>query len=132
VHLLFKSRKLSHTADRYLLTVIYRENGKGVQRNIIRIGQIQPLFQWVVTVAASFMSIIFLLFVKQTSYRVIRMTDWLFLLLKHIDVIIKTHLKVLATGTAPLLHQVSAETYWYFWGSNISLPCGAQNGYISK
>ena len=129
MHLLFKSRKLSHTADRYLLTVIYRENGKGVQRNIIRIGQIQPLFQWVVTVAASFMSIIFFISCKTN---LIRMTDWLFLLLKHIDVIIKTHLKVSATGTAPLLHQVSAETYWYFWGSNISLPCGAQNGYISK
>lgn len=33
------------------------------------------------------------------------MTDWLFLLLKFIDMIIKNHLKVSPIGTAPLLHQ---------------------------
>jgi hypothetical protein len=86
----------------------------GLTPTPIIVGHIQPLFQWVVTVAASCMPIIFLLVVKQTSYKVIvGMTDWLF---KFIDVIIKNHLKVSAIGTAPLLHQVSGENLMVLLG----------------
>jgi hypothetical protein len=77
----------------------------GLTPTPIIVGHIQPLFQWVVTVAASCMPIIFLLVVKQTSYKVIvGMTDWLF---KFIDVIIKNH---------PLLHQVSGENLMVLLG----------------
>ena len=123
MHLLFKSRKLSHTADRYLLTVIYRENGKGVQRNIIRIGHttIVPMGGY----SCSFISVqFFLLVVKQTSYS---RDDRLALLTSKIH---RYDNQEPSQGVTNWYCTTAASRY--FWGSNISLPCGAQNGFIPK